>query len=104
MKQLREYFNNNNQFFKGNIILVVQEQNKAHWSANWSDVDNMLGYWYGTILVSEETTAYRQAVRSWYLLNVDSLNDMYDAMMEDYEPLENYKMYEVSSGAHKQYH
>lgn len=92
----------NTQFFTS-PMLSTTERSKAHWSANWSDIDIMLDYWYGTILVNDVTqTVYRKYVHSWYLLNVDSLNRMYDAMVESYEPLENYTMYEVSSGAHKQ--
>lgn len=109
LKTLREqYVGTPAKFFQ--TILITTEQNLAKFKGLLPQLDSYLYYKYGTLTTMEDTTEYRQFVRSWWFSAVESLNRAYQIYCPidagsnayDYNPLENYSMHEGTTAQHNQ--
>lgn len=95
LKPLREYFDNS-----GKLI-----QNLSAFTATLPfyslgvHIDNWLKYWYGDEKARDDD--YLVYINSWLASSTDRLSKLYNALAENYDPLENYRMTEESGKATK---
>lgn len=67
----------------------------AHFADKIFYVDEYLLYNYGDMYVrSQPIPTYETYLKAWWILNIDNLNKLYDAMTAEYDPLSNYDMIE----------
>lgn len=67
----------------------------AHFADKIFYVDEYLLFNYGDMYVrSQPIPTYETYLKAWWILNIDNLNKLYDAMTKNYDPLSNYDMIE----------
>lgn len=93
LKKLRDVAINGTLLFGA---LPAEEQAKAtHWADKIYYIDEYLLYNYGDMYVrSQPIPTYETYLKAWWILNIDNLNRMYDALTKSYDPLTNYDMQE----------
>lgn len=96
LKTLREYFDNSGKLIQNCSSFT----NALPFFSLGAHIDNWLKYWYGAEKAQEENPGeYLTYINTWLASSADRLTRLYNALNEQYNPLENYSMKEERGNA-----